>query len=88
MFRFGEPVEAAFGSVRVYDGDGDRVDRGSAEHPDGRGDAIAVGLRGGLGDGTYTATYRVISADSHPVVGRLRVHGRPRRDTGRDAWTS
>ena len=69
VFRFGEPVEAAFGSVRVYDGDGDRVDRGSAEHPDGRGNAIAVGLRDGLGHGTYTATYRVVSADSHPVVG-------------------
>ncbi len=69
VFRFGEPVEASFGSVRVYDGDGNRVDSGSAEHPGGRGDAIAVGLRGGLRDGTYTATYRVISADSHPVVG-------------------
>ncbi len=68
-FRFSEPVEAAFGSVRVYDGDGERVDRGSAEHPAGRGDAIAVDLRDGLGVGTYTATYRVISADSHPVTG-------------------
>jgi len=68
-FRFSEPVEAAFGSVRVYDGDGERVDRGSAEHAGGRGDAIAVDLRDGLGDGTYTATYRVISADSHPVRG-------------------
>ena len=26
-------------------------------------------LRHGLGDGVYTATYRVISADSHPVTG-------------------
>ncbi len=30
---------------------------------------MAVGLRSGLGDGIYTATYRVISADSHPVSG-------------------
>ena len=69
VFRFGEAVEAAFGAVRVYDGRGDRVDDGSAQHPDGRSDAVAVALRGGLGDGTYTATYRVVSADSHPVSG-------------------
>ena len=30
---------------------------------------MAVALRSGLGDGTYTATYRVISSDSHPVSG-------------------
>ena len=67
--RFGEPVEAAFGAVQVYDQQGKRVDRGGTGHPGGHGDEIAVGLRGGLGDGTYTATYRVISADSHPVSG-------------------
>ena len=67
--RFSEPVEVAFGAVRVYDADGERVDRGATEHPGGRGNAVAVDLRGGLGDGVYTATYRVISADSHPVAG-------------------
>jgi copper transport protein len=30
---------------------------------------VSVGLKRGLTDGTYTATYRVISADSHPVSG-------------------
>ena len=69
VFRFSETVEAAFGAVRVYDVRGDRVDRGAAVHPHGRGNAVGVALRGGLGDGTYTATYRVISADSHPVSG-------------------
>jgi copper transport protein len=69
VFRFDESVEVAFGALRVYDGKGERVDRGAAEHPGGRGDEVAVALRGGLGDGTYTATYRVISADSHPVSG-------------------
>ncbi len=69
VFRFSEPVEAAFGAVQVYDQAGKRVDRGSAGHPDGRGDEVAIGLRDGLGDGAYTATYRVVSADSHPVSG-------------------
>ncbi len=67
--RFGESVEAAFGAVQVYDQQGKRVDRGGTGHPSGHGNEVEVGLRGGLGDGTYTATYRVVSADSHPVSG-------------------
>jgi copper transport protein len=67
--RFDEPVEIAFGAVRVYDARGGRVDTGPTEHPGGRGSTVAVDLRRGLGDGIYTATYRVISADSHPVSG-------------------
>jgi copper transport protein len=69
VLRFSEPVEIAFGAVRVYDSDGERVDVGEAEHPRGRGDAVAVDVRRGLRDGVYTATYRVVSADSHPVSG-------------------
>ncbi len=69
VLRFDEPVEVAFGSVRVYDAHGKRVDNGSTQHPGGSGDSVAVDLRSGLGDGVYTATYRVISADSHPVTG-------------------
>jgi methionine-rich copper-binding protein CopC len=50
--RFNEPVEIAFGAVRVYDADGGRMDSGPTEHPGGRGEAVAVKLRGGLGDGS------------------------------------
>lgn len=67
-FKFGEAVEAAFGSVRVFDAEGERVDVGSPVRPDGN-DSIGVKLRPGLGDGAYTATYRVLSADSHPISG-------------------
>jgi copper transport protein len=69
VFRFSEPVETAFGAVRVFDARGERVDDGEVEREDGRSDTAAVGLRGGLPEGAYTATYRVISADSHPVAG-------------------
>jgi copper transport protein len=69
VFRFNEPVETAFGSVRVFDSRGRRVDTGGADHPGGDARAVAVGLKAGLPDGGYTATYRVISADSHPVSG-------------------
>lgn len=67
-FRFGEPVEVAFGAVRVFDQDGGRVDAGPPTRPDGDA-SIGVRLKPGLGDGAYTATYRVVSADSHPISG-------------------
>ena len=67
-FRFSEAVEVAFGSVRVFDGAGARVDTGPTLRPEGE-KSIGVALRPGLGDGAYTATYRVVSADSHPISG-------------------
>jgi copper transport protein len=69
VFRFSEPVEGNFGAVRVFDAGGRRVDAGDAYHPGGRGSELAVHLRGGLPDGSYTATYRVVSADAHIVSG-------------------
>lgn len=68
-FRFSEPVEGNFGSVRVYDAEGERVDDGDAFHPNGEGAKLAVPLRPDLSDGSYTATYRVVSADGHIVSG-------------------
>ena len=67
--RFSEPVEAEFGAVRVFDSDGREVQAGRTFHPSGRGAEVAVRLRDGLGEDGYTVTYRVISADSHPVSG-------------------
>jgi copper transport protein len=70
-FRFSEPVEASFGAVQVLDDEGKRVDDGKLLRPGGRGDTVAAALPADLGSGTYTATYRVISADSHPVSGGI-----------------
>jgi copper transport protein len=69
VFRFDEPVEAKFGAVRVFDARGGRVDDGKLVRPGGNQRVAGVALRRGLADGTYTATYRVISADGHPVSG-------------------
>lgn len=69
VFRFSEPVEGSFGAVRVYDAEGARVDEGDAFHPDGEGQRLGVRLRPDLADGSYTATYRVVSADGHVVSG-------------------
>ena len=67
VFEFDEPVEGNFGAVRVYDGGGNRVDEGDAFHPNGEGPKLGVHLKPGLPDGSYTATYRVVSADGHIV---------------------
>lgn len=67
--RFGEAVIVSSGAVRVYDDRLRRVDRGAVDHPDGRADSVGVSLRPALRPGTYTVTWRVISADSHPVSG-------------------
>jgi len=67
IFEFDEPVEGNFGAVRVYDAAGERVDEGDAFHPDGEGPKLGVHLKPGLPDGSYTATYRVVSADGHIV---------------------
>ncbi|HEX2049740.1 MAG TPA: CopD family protein [Actinomycetota bacterium] len=67
VMRFNEPVEIAFGALRVYDSEGERVDEGTAEHLAGEADAIEVPLRAGVPDGTYTVSWRVVSADGHAI---------------------
>jgi copper transport protein len=71
VFRFSESVEGNFGAIRVYDRNGGRVEAGDAFHPGGEGSLLGTHLKAGLPKGTYTATYRVISADGHPVSGGL-----------------
>jgi copper transport protein len=60
------------GYLHVTDTKGDRVEAAEATHPSGDGTKVMVPLKSGLGDGTYTASYRVVSADSHPVSGVIR----------------
>lgn len=66
--HFSEHVEVSLGSVRVFNANGKRVDSGNISHPNGDGATVAVALPK-LGDGAYVVTWRVISADSHPVQG-------------------
>jgi copper transport protein len=69
MLRFSEPVEVSFGALRVFDARGREVQAASATHAGGHSERVEVRLRPGLPQGSYTTTYRVISADSHPVSG-------------------
>lgn len=68
VLRFSEPVEVSFGSIRVFSQDGARLDTGQPRHPDGRSDAVALDLPA-LDGGSYVVTWRVLSADAHPVRG-------------------
>jgi copper transport protein len=59
------------GYLHVTDQSGKRVDAGAAYHPNGDGTKVADKLTRGLGDGSYTESFRIISADSHPVAGTI-----------------
>jgi copper transport protein len=64
---FDETVGISADSLTVYSPGGKRVDDGPTRHVSAG--EIAVSLRPGLGDGTYTAVWHVVSADTHPVEG-------------------
>ena len=65
--QFSESVTVSLGGVRVFDSDGNRVATDPPEKP--TASRVRVGLRGTLADGSYVVTWRVTSADTHPVQG-------------------
>jgi copper transport protein len=71
IFEFNQDVGGTLGAVRVYNAQGEEVDDLNVSHPDGNEHWMGVGLKPGLPGGTYTGTYRVISADTHIVYGGL-----------------
>ncbi|MFE9092664.1 copper resistance CopC/CopD family protein [Streptomyces sp. NPDC007264] len=64
---FSETVALSDDSLRVLDPRGQRVDTGRAFNQSGA--MYGVKVHAGLPRGTYTVTYQVVSADSHPVSG-------------------
>jgi copper transport protein len=65
---FDEPVGVSSTSLEVFAPNGARVDADGTTHGD-KPQEIVVKLKSGLGNGTYTVGWHVISADSHPVQG-------------------
>jgi copper transport protein len=63
---FSERVSADLGGVRVLGPDGAQVEQGATTVD---GTEVAVALQPDLPEGTYVITYRVVSADGHPVRG-------------------
>jgi len=64
---FNEHVDVAFGAIRVFDVDAHRVDLGKIRTTN-HGTSVLVPLRP-LHDGTYSVTWRAVSADGHLVRG-------------------
>lgn len=66
---FDEQVEIQPGALVVYAPDGHQVASGNATHVRGHPDSVMIELGAATQRGTYTAAWRVVSADSHPVSG-------------------
>ncbi|MCM4080753.1 copper resistance CopC/CopD family protein [Paractinoplanes hotanensis] len=66
--NFTESVQLLNGKIQVLAPDGSRADQGE---PVAEGGTVTIPLRSGGGRGTYLVSYRVISADSHPVGGSI-----------------
>ena len=66
VLTFTEPVRAVPDKIRVIGPDGSRVDRGE---PRFDGTVVTISVDPDGPRGTYLVSYRVVSADSHPVVG-------------------
>ncbi|HEX8628215.1 MAG TPA: copper resistance protein CopC [Catenuloplanes sp.] len=66
VLTFSEGIRLVPGRIQVLAPDGSRVEAGE---PTLSGQAVTVPLKPVTGRGTYLVSYRVISADSHPVAG-------------------
>jgi copper transport protein len=69
LLRFTEPVVPVPDGIALVDADGVRRHRQPARVVPGAPRDVVLPVPTGLGDGVYTVTWRVISADSHPLHG-------------------
>ncbi|MGI9017954.1 MAG: copper resistance CopC/CopD family protein [Euzebya sp.] len=69
FLEFNENINSTRGGVRVYDSGAERVDESGTFQTDDAPELVRVGLADDLAEGTYAVTYRVTSADGHPVNG-------------------
>jgi copper transport protein len=65
---FNENVEVSFGAIRVYTCAGARITTGAPHHSATSDNTVEVSVPK-LDPGVYLVSWRVISADSHPVAG-------------------
>jgi copper transport protein len=65
--RFNEAIQVKADGLQLHDASGSRLDTGKVRHVDG-GKELDLPL-GDLKDGGYVLTWRITSADGHPVSG-------------------
>lgn len=75
---FSEEVDARFVQLAVLGPDAAPVTSGS---PVTEGTAVSAGLGASLPPGEYGVSFRVVSADGHPVAGELRFRYEPEPTT-------
>jgi copper transport protein len=69
MLRFSESVSPVRGGFRLLDGGGKAVETPPPAGVSGDSTRVRQPLPPSLGDGVYVVTWRVVSADSHPIHG-------------------
>jgi copper transport protein len=89
VLTFSESITVVEGKVRVIAPDGSRADSGE---PSVQDKSLLIPLRPDGPNGTYLVTFRVLSADSHPVAGAFTysvvLFSTPPSDTGANATVS
>ena len=68
LLRFSEAVQVSQVGMKVYDADAERITTEPALHAKGKAEEVVLPLPD-LENGLYVVTWRVTSADSHPVHG-------------------
>jgi copper transport protein len=67
--KWSESVDLGAHAVRLLDGAGKEIRTAAARHGPGGPSTAVLALPPGLANGTYVISWRVVSADSHPVSG-------------------
>jgi copper transport protein len=67
-FTFDETVSLTSDGIQVFDAEGEPVDADASSADE----VVTADLPDELDDGTYVVTYRVVSADGHPIAGSLQ----------------
>lgn len=67
VLRFSEPMQLVQDSIRLFPSDGDPITLDTQVVDT----SVTAPIPDGLGDGAYALSYRVVSADGHPISGAI-----------------
>jgi len=67
--KFDESIQPAFNSIKVFDSEGNRVDKNNGQIDPKQPSILKSGLKKDLPNGSYRIKWKVVSSDGHPVEG-------------------